>query len=43
MGRTGTPTVVMRDGKIAVDNLYYDNLAVAAQLGLLPQNVTATA
>lgn len=39
----GMELVVMRDGKIAVDNLYYDNLAVAAQLGLLPQNVTATA
>lgn len=39
----GMELVVMRDGKIAVDNLYYDNLAVAAQLGLLPQNVTAAA
>jgi predicted ester cyclase len=32
----------IRDGKIAVDNLYYDNLAVAAQLGLLPQRVSTT-
>src|SRR5262245_61649583 len=29
--------VKLRDGKIVVDNLYYDNLAVAAQLGVLPQ------
>jgi steroid delta-isomerase-like uncharacterized protein len=28
--------VKVRDGKIVVDNMYYDNLAVAAQLGLLP-------
>jgi ketosteroid isomerase-like protein len=35
---TGMELVRVRDGKIVVDNLYYDNLAVAAQLGLLPQD-----
>jgi predicted ester cyclase len=35
----GMELVRIRDGKIVVDNLYYDNLAVAAQLGLLPQQV----
>jgi predicted ester cyclase len=35
----GMELVRVRDGKIVVDNLYYDNLAVAAQLGLLPQSV----
>jgi predicted ester cyclase len=38
----GMELVRVRDGKIVVDNLYYDNLAVAAQLGLLPQDVPAT-
>jgi predicted ester cyclase len=38
----GMELVRVRDGKVVVDNLYYDNLAVAAQLGLIPQNVTAT-
>jgi hypothetical protein len=33
--------VQVRDGKIVVDNLYYDNLAVLAQLGLFPQGATA--
>ena len=33
----------VRDGKLVVDNLYYDNLVVAGQLGLLPQNTPATA
>ena len=33
----GMEYVRMRDGKIVVDNLYYDNLGIAAQLGLLPQ------
>jgi hypothetical protein len=32
--------VRMRDGKIVVDNLYYDNLGIAAQLGLIPQRAT---
>ena len=38
----GMELVRIRDGKIVVDNLYYDNLAVAAQLGLLPQAVPTT-
>ena len=38
----GMELVRVRDGKIVVDNLYYDSLAVAAQLGLLPQSVSAT-
>ena len=38
----GMELVRIRDGKIVVDNLYYDNLAVAAQLGLLPQDVPTT-
>jgi ketopantoate hydroxymethyltransferase len=38
----GMELVKMRDGKIVVDNLYYDNLAVAAHLGLLPQEVPTT-
>jgi steroid delta-isomerase-like uncharacterized protein len=37
----GMEYVQMRDGKIVVDNLYYDNMAVAAQLGLVPQGATA--
>jgi predicted ester cyclase len=39
----GMELVRVRDGKIVLDNLYYDNLAVAAQLGLLPQQVPPTA
>jgi steroid delta-isomerase-like uncharacterized protein len=35
----GMELVELRDGKIVVDNLYYDNLAVAGQLGLVPQGV----
>lgn len=31
----------VRDGKIVVDNLYYDDLAILAQLGLVPQGATA--
>ena len=38
----GMELVRIRDSKIVVDNLYYDNLAVAAQLGLLPQDVPTT-
>lgn len=38
----GMEYVKMRDGKIVVDNLYYDNLAVAAQFGLLPQPATTS-
>ncbi|HEX5879657.1 MAG TPA: alpha/beta fold hydrolase [Actinomycetota bacterium] len=37
----GMEFVQMRDGKIVVDNLYYDYLGIAAQLGLLPQAATA--
>jgi steroid delta-isomerase-like uncharacterized protein len=35
----GMELVRMRDGKIVVDNVYYDNVAVAAQLGLLERLV----
>lgn len=38
----GMELVRVSDGKIVVDNLYYDNLAVAAQLGLLPQDASTT-
>ncbi|HEX4778408.1 MAG TPA: ester cyclase [Acidimicrobiia bacterium] len=38
----GMELVKIRDGKIVVDNLYYDNLAVAAQFGLLPQPETTS-
>ena len=37
----GMELVQMRDGKIVVDNLYYDNLASLVQLGLVPQAATA--
>ena len=37
----GMEYVKMRDGKIVVDNLYYDNVAVLAQLGLLPEGAIA--
>ena len=37
----GMELVVLRDGKIVVDNLYYDNVAVLAQLGLVPEGVPA--
>jgi hypothetical protein len=33
----------VRDGKIVVDNLYYDSMAVVAQLGLVPVPEGATA
>jgi steroid delta-isomerase-like uncharacterized protein len=39
----GMEFVQMRDGKIVVDNLYYDNLGVAAQLGLVPEAAPAAA
>lgn len=38
----GMEYVKVRDGKIVVDNLYYDNLAIAAQFGLLPQPATTS-
>jgi predicted ester cyclase len=37
----GMELVVVRDGKIVVDNLYYDNMAVMAQLGLVPEAALA--
>jgi len=37
----GMEFVRLRDGKIVVDNLYYDNLTVLAQLGLVPQATSA--
>jgi predicted ester cyclase len=33
--------VEVRDGKIVVDNLYYDFMAAVAQLGLVPEGATA--
>jgi predicted ester cyclase len=38
----GMELVEMRDGKIVVDNLYYDNLSIASQLGLLPAPAATT-
>jgi steroid delta-isomerase-like uncharacterized protein len=37
----GMELVEVRDGKIVVDNLYYDNMAVFAQLGLVPEGAPA--
>jgi steroid delta-isomerase-like uncharacterized protein len=37
----GMELVQVRDGKVVVNTLYYDNLAVAVQLGLVPQAATA--
>ena len=37
----GMEFVQVRDGKIVVDNLYYDTMAVAVQLGLVPELATA--
>ena len=37
----GMEYVEVRDGKIVVDNLYYDFLAAVAQLGLIPQEAAA--
>jgi steroid delta-isomerase-like uncharacterized protein len=36
----GIELVQVRDGKIIIDNLYYDAMAILAQFGLLPQGVT---
>jgi steroid delta-isomerase-like uncharacterized protein len=33
----GMELVQVRDGKIVIDNLYYDAMAILAQLGLVPQ------
>jgi ketosteroid isomerase-like protein len=38
----GMELVRVRAGKVVADNLYYDTLAVASQLGLLPQDVPTT-
>jgi predicted ester cyclase len=35
--------VQLRDGKMVVDNLYWDKMDLAVQLGLIPQGVLATA
>jgi steroid delta-isomerase-like uncharacterized protein len=37
----GMEFVQMRDGKIVIDNLYYDNAALLVQLGLVPQGAMA--
>jgi steroid delta-isomerase-like uncharacterized protein len=37
----GMEYVEVRDGKIIVDNLYYDFLAAVAQLGLIPEGAAA--
>jgi steroid delta-isomerase-like uncharacterized protein len=37
----GMEFCAMRDGKLIVDTLYYDNMAVAAQLGLVPETALA--
>ena len=37
----GMEIVQVRDGKIAVNNLYYDTMAVAVQLGLMPEGAIA--
>jgi steroid delta-isomerase-like uncharacterized protein len=37
----GMEYVEVRDGKIVVDNLYYDFMAAVAQLGLVPQGAVA--
>jgi predicted ester cyclase len=37
----GMELVQVRDGRIIVDNLYYDNMAVMAQLGLVPEGAPA--
>jgi steroid delta-isomerase-like uncharacterized protein len=37
----GMELVQVRDGKIVVDNLYYDFMAALAQLGLVPEGAAA--
>ena len=37
----GMEVVQVRDGKIVLNTLYYDNMAVAAQLGLIPEEAAA--
>ena len=37
----GMELVQVRDGKVILNTLYYDNLAVAVQLGLVPESAIA--
>lgn len=37
----GMELVEVRDGRIVVDNLYYDFMSAVAQLGLIPQGAAA--
>jgi steroid delta-isomerase-like uncharacterized protein len=37
----GMELVLVRDGKVVLNTLYYDNLAVAVQLGVVPAAATA--
>jgi hypothetical protein len=37
----GMEYVEVRDGKIVVDNLYYDFMSAVAQLGLIPEGAAA--
>jgi steroid delta-isomerase-like uncharacterized protein len=37
----GMELVQVRDGKVVVNTLYYDNLAVADQLGVVPEGAAA--
>jgi steroid delta-isomerase-like uncharacterized protein len=37
----GMELVQVRDGKIVIDNLYYDAMAVLAQVGVIPPDATA--
>ena len=37
----GMELVLVRDGKVILNTLYYDNLAVAAQLGVIPAGAVA--
>lgn len=38
---TGMEMVLVRDGKMVVDNLYYDNVSLLIQLGLIPAPASA--
>ena len=37
----GMEMVIVRDGKMVVDNLYYDNVTLLVQLGLIPAPASA--
>jgi steroid delta-isomerase-like uncharacterized protein len=37
----GMELVQVRDGKIVIDNLYYDAMAILVQLGIIPQGASA--